>query len=165
MAIGRWSRPRVVHIGLPRRVEYTSVHKFPFLEFSPLITDIHCHAPVPQFFADQSEGHRGARPYQPSIAHDSGGLRRRNPARQNHGRKRDRPAGGKDHLYLVASPSPIKSRPAVKEPADLIPWPWIGLSGAQFWNAKGNQALCPQSPRADAPHPAGADLRRRDEYS
>src|SRR6476620_11556133 len=80
MAIGRWSRPRVVHIGLPRRVVHTSVHKFPFLEFSPLITDTHCHAPVPQFFADQFEGHRGVRPYQPSIAHDSGGSRRRNPA-------------------------------------------------------------------------------------
>jgi DNA-binding transcriptional LysR family regulator len=24
----------------------------------------------------------------------------------------------------------------VKEPADLISWPWIGLSGVQFWSAK-----------------------------
>jgi DNA-binding transcriptional LysR family regulator len=39
-----------------------------------------------------------------------------------------RPAG-KLTLHLAAAPSLIKSRPAVKEPADLKSWPWIGLSG------------------------------------
>jgi DNA-binding transcriptional LysR family regulator len=43
---------------------------------------------------------------------------------------------GKITLYLAASPSLVKSRPAVKQPADLISWPWIGLSGFQFWSAK-----------------------------
>jgi hypothetical protein len=46
-----------------------------------------------------------------------------------------RPAG-KVTLYPAASPSLVKSRPAVKEPADLKSWPWIGLSGVQFWSAK-----------------------------
>src|SRR4029077_12876690 len=47
---------------------------------------------VSSFFQTNSKVTRGAQPYQPSVAHDSGGLRRRNPARQNHGRNRDRPA-------------------------------------------------------------------------
>jgi DNA-binding transcriptional LysR family regulator len=39
-------------------------------------------------------------------------------------------------LHLAASPSLVQSRPTVKEPADLKAWPWIGLSGFQFWSAK-----------------------------
>ena len=46
-----------------------------------------------------------------------------------------RPAG-KITVHLAASPSLVKSRPAVKEPADLKSWPWIGLSGVQFWSPK-----------------------------
>jgi len=46
-----------------------------------------------------------------------------------------RPAG-KLTLRLVASPSLIKGRPPVKEPADLESWPWIVIGGFQFWNAK-----------------------------
>jgi DNA-binding transcriptional LysR family regulator len=46
-----------------------------------------------------------------------------------------RPAG-KIAVHLAASPSLVKSRPAVKEPADLKSWPWIGLSGVQFWSSK-----------------------------
>jgi DNA-binding transcriptional LysR family regulator len=40
-----------------------------------------------------------------------------------------RPAG-KIAFHLAAAPSLIKSRPAVKGPADLKSWPWIALSGA-----------------------------------
>jgi DNA-binding transcriptional LysR family regulator len=50
-----------------------------------------------------------------------------------------RPAG-KITLHLAASPSLVKSRPAVKEPADLPAdlksWPWIALAGGQFGGAK-----------------------------
>jgi DNA-binding transcriptional LysR family regulator len=46
-----------------------------------------------------------------------------------------RPAG-QVTLYLAASPSLVKSRPVVKEPAGLKSWSWIGLSGVQFWSAK-----------------------------
>jgi DNA-binding transcriptional LysR family regulator len=46
-----------------------------------------------------------------------------------------RPAG-KITLHLAASPSLVKSRPAVKEPADLKSWPWIALAGGQFGGAK-----------------------------
>jgi DNA-binding transcriptional LysR family regulator len=46
-----------------------------------------------------------------------------------------RPAG-KITVHLAASPSLVKSRPAVKEPADLKSWPWIGLSGVQFRSTK-----------------------------
>jgi len=46
-----------------------------------------------------------------------------------------RPAG-KITLYLAASPSLVESRPTVKKKADLKSWPWIGLSGIQFWSAK-----------------------------
>jgi DNA-binding transcriptional LysR family regulator len=46
-----------------------------------------------------------------------------------------RPAG-KITLHLAASPSLVKSRPAVKKPADLKSWPWIALSGVQFGSAK-----------------------------
>ena len=38
-----------------------------------------------------------------------------------------RPAG-KITLHLAASPSLVKSRPAVKKPADLKSWPWIALA-------------------------------------
>src|SRR5258708_3519860 len=40
---------------------------------------------------------------------------------------------GKITLHLAAAPSLVQSRPAVKKPADLKSWPWIGLSG---FNAK-----------------------------
>jgi DNA-binding transcriptional LysR family regulator len=43
-----------------------------------------------------------------------------------------RPAG-KITLHLAAAPSLVQSRPAVKEPADLKSWPWIGLSGGAIW--------------------------------
>jgi DNA-binding transcriptional LysR family regulator len=43
---------------------------------------------------------------------------------------------GKVTLHLAASPSLLKSRPAVKKPADLESWPWIALAGVQFRSAK-----------------------------
>ncbi|HRE83171.1 MAG TPA: LysR family transcriptional regulator [Opitutaceae bacterium] len=46
-----------------------------------------------------------------------------------------RPAGSIS-LCLAAAPSVIKSRPAVKSPADLNGWPWVALAGSQFWGAK-----------------------------
>ncbi len=46
-----------------------------------------------------------------------------------------RPAGTIT-LHLAAAPSLVASRPAVKKPADLKSWPWIGLAGSQFWSAK-----------------------------
>ena len=46
-----------------------------------------------------------------------------------------RPAG-KVTGHLAASPSLVKSRPAVKKPADLKSWPWIALAGVQIWGAK-----------------------------
>jgi DNA-binding transcriptional LysR family regulator len=45
-----------------------------------------------------------------------------------------RPAG-KVTLHLAAAPGLVKSQGAAKTPADLKKWPWIGLSGAQFWSA------------------------------
>ena len=39
-------------------------------------------------------------------------------------------------LHLAASPTLVKSRPVVKELADLKSWPWISLAGSQFWSAK-----------------------------
>jgi DNA-binding transcriptional LysR family regulator len=39
-------------------------------------------------------------------------------------------------LHLAASPALVKSRPAVKALADLESWPWIALTGFQFWSAK-----------------------------
>ncbi len=39
-------------------------------------------------------------------------------------------------LGLAASPSLVKSRPPVKTLADLRGWPWINLSGFQFWNPR-----------------------------
>lgn len=46
-----------------------------------------------------------------------------------------RPAGN-IALYLAASPALVKSRPVAKALSDLAAWPWIGLSGVQFWNAR-----------------------------
>ena len=46
-----------------------------------------------------------------------------------------RPAG-KIALSLAASPSLIKNRLAVKQPDDLKSWPWISLSGFQFWSSE-----------------------------
>src|SRR6478735_7169157 len=46
-----------------------------------------------------------------------------------------RPAG-RITLHLAAAPSLVQSRPAVKEPADLKSWPWIGISHGHFSNAK-----------------------------
>lgn len=46
-----------------------------------------------------------------------------------------RPAG-KINLWLAAAPSLVQSRPAVRQPADLQSWPWIGHAGFQFWNAR-----------------------------
>jgi DNA-binding transcriptional LysR family regulator len=46
-----------------------------------------------------------------------------------------RPAG-KITLHLAAAPSLVQSRPAVKEPADLKSWPWIGISHGHFSSAK-----------------------------
>jgi DNA-binding transcriptional LysR family regulator len=43
---------------------------------------------------------------------------------------------GKMVLQLAASPSLVKERPPVKEPADLEAWPWITVGGHQFWNTK-----------------------------
>ena len=70
-----------------------------------------------------------------------------------------RPAG-MIALHLAASPTLVKSRPVVKELADLKSWPWIALAGFQFWSAQGDHALWPQRSRTNAPHLARADLRR-----
>ena len=37
---------------------------------------------------------------------------------------------------LVAAPSLIKKHPVAKKPADLKSWPWISISGFQFWSSK-----------------------------
>src|SRR6478736_9956619 len=39
-------------------------------------------------------------------------------------------------LHLAAAPSLVQSRPAVKEPADLKSWPWVGISHGHFSSAK-----------------------------
>jgi len=39
-------------------------------------------------------------------------------------------------LYLVASPARVKRQRAVKELDDLKSWPWVSISGSQFWSAK-----------------------------
>lgn len=46
-----------------------------------------------------------------------------------------RPAG-MITLRLVAAPSLIKKHPVAKELADLKSWPWISISGFQFWSSK-----------------------------
>jgi DNA-binding transcriptional LysR family regulator len=38
-------------------------------------------------------------------------------------------------LHLAASPSLVKSRPVVKELADLKSWPWVSLTGFQYWSS------------------------------
>jgi len=39
-------------------------------------------------------------------------------------------------LRLAASPAVVKSRPPVKELADLKSWPWVSIAGSQFWNPR-----------------------------
>jgi DNA-binding transcriptional LysR family regulator len=39
-------------------------------------------------------------------------------------------------LHLAAAPSLVKKHPVAKEPADLKSWPWISMSGYQFWSSK-----------------------------
>ena len=39
-------------------------------------------------------------------------------------------------LHLAAAPSLVEKHPMVKELADLKSWPWLSLSGTQFWSAK-----------------------------
>src|SRR3954465_1801292 len=46
-----------------------------------------------------------------------------------------RPAGT-IALQLAAAPALVKSRPAVKDPAQLKSWPWVSLEGAQYWSAR-----------------------------
>lgn len=46
-----------------------------------------------------------------------------------------RPAG-KIALHLTASPALVKSRPIVKELAQLESWPWVSIDGSQFWSAR-----------------------------
>ncbi|EDY16803.1 transcriptional regulator, LysR family [Chthoniobacter flavus Ellin428] len=46
-----------------------------------------------------------------------------------------RPAG-MIGFHLVAAPSLIKKHPVAKRPADLKSWPWISISGFQFWSSK-----------------------------
>jgi DNA-binding transcriptional LysR family regulator len=46
--------------------------------------------------------------------------------------------------YLVASPALIKSRPVVKDPADLKSWPWLALSGFQFGGSKETKLYSPK---------------------
>lgn len=38
-------------------------------------------------------------------------------------------------MLLAASPTLVKRRPALKKPADLKSWPWISVTGSQFWSA------------------------------
>lgn len=52
-----------------------------------------------------------------------------------------RPAGA-IALHLAASPALIKSRPAVKELAQLKSWPWVSLEGSQFWSAREITLCC-----------------------
>ena len=51
---------------------------------------------------------------------------------------------GKQLRYLVAAPALIKSRPAVKAPADLKSWPWLALSGFQFGGSKETKLYSPK---------------------
>jgi DNA-binding transcriptional LysR family regulator len=46
-----------------------------------------------------------------------------------------RPAGT-IALQLAASPLLTKNRPTPKEPIDLQSWPWVAISGSQFWSAR-----------------------------
>ncbi len=46
-----------------------------------------------------------------------------------------RPAGN-IRLILAASRALVEKRPPARTPADLKSWPWIAISGFQFWSAK-----------------------------
>lgn len=61
-----------------------------------------------------------------------------------------RPAG-LIKLHLAASPSLVAKFPTVKTPADLKPWPWIGLAGSQFWSAKEIHLSAPEQPEQSIP--------------
>jgi len=61
-----------------------------------------------------------------------------------------RPAG-KIVLYLAASPALVKSRPAVKQLADLKSWPWIALSRPQFWSATETTLYGPRRAKQSIP--------------
>lgn len=39
-------------------------------------------------------------------------------------------------LHLAAAPSLVKKHRVPKEPADLKSWPWVSISGFQFWSSK-----------------------------
>jgi DNA-binding transcriptional LysR family regulator len=56
-----------------------------------------------------------------------------------------RPAG-KVVRYLVASPRLASSRPAVKGPEDVAPWPWVSLAGAQFGGSEKVVLTTPKRP-------------------
>jgi DNA-binding transcriptional LysR family regulator len=64
-----------------------------------------------------------------------------------------RPAGNIT-LHLAAAPGLVKSRSTVKKLTDLKSWPWISLSGSQFWGTKevkliaqnGDEEVLPISP-------------------
>lgn len=57
-----------------------------------------------------------------------------------------RPAG-KITLILAAAPLLLQGQPAPKKPSDLNSWPWIGLSGHQFWSASAVRPCIPASAR------------------
>lgn len=46
-----------------------------------------------------------------------------------------RPAGT-IAFHLAAAPSLIKRHPVARKPADLKSWPWLSVSGFQFWSSK-----------------------------
>ncbi|MEP6667853.1 MAG: LysR family transcriptional regulator [Chthoniobacter sp.] len=46
-----------------------------------------------------------------------------------------RPAGA-IVLHLAAAPSLVKKYPLAKKPDDLKSWPWVSISGFQFWSSK-----------------------------
>lgn len=39
-------------------------------------------------------------------------------------------------LHLAAAPSLVKKHRVAKKPADLKSWPWVSISGFQFWSSK-----------------------------
>jgi DNA-binding transcriptional LysR family regulator len=39
-------------------------------------------------------------------------------------------------FHLAAAPSLVKKHPVAKKPADLKSWPWMSVSGFQFWSSK-----------------------------
>jgi DNA-binding transcriptional LysR family regulator len=46
-----------------------------------------------------------------------------------------RPAG-MIGFHLAAAPSLVKKHPVARKPADLKSWPWMSVSGYQFWSSK-----------------------------